>query len=235
MPGNRFKDISNQRFNRLIALFPLKERKFNKVVWHCLCDCGNEVNILGVDLRKGDTQSCGCLQKERTSKAHTQDLKGQKFGRLTVLEKSRHSSSYYGVVWKCKCDCGNIKDVLSTSLKRGNVKSCGCLKSAGEQKIKKLLLKHNVNFSQEHSFLNLKGEGGGLLRFDFAIWTEKGELSHLIEFDGEQHFRRPSGKWGDNFKKIQLHDSLKNKYCEENNLRLIRIKYNERFGIGDLL
>lgn len=32
------------------------------------------------------------------------------------------------VVWKCKCDCGNIKEVLADELKKGLVKSCGCLR-----------------------------------------------------------------------------------------------------------
>ena len=55
-----------------------------------------------------------------------QDLTGQKFGRLSVVAdtgKRRHSY----VVWLCRCDCGNVTEVISDSLKRGNTKSCGCL------------------------------------------------------------------------------------------------------------
>lgn len=56
------------------------------------------------------------------------DLTNQKFGRLTVLEKTteRKGSS---VVWKCKCDCGNIHYTTTYFLKKGTVQSCGCLKS----------------------------------------------------------------------------------------------------------
>ena len=33
-------------------------------MWHCICDCGNEVDIRSQDLRSGKTQSCGCLHKD---------------------------------------------------------------------------------------------------------------------------------------------------------------------------
>lgn len=51
---------------------------------------------------------------------------GKKFGRLTVLEElpeRKHGSRVY----RCKCDCGNIKDVRSDTLRNGSIKSCGCL------------------------------------------------------------------------------------------------------------
>ena len=52
------------------------------------------------------------------------DLTGQKFGRLTVIERdvSRNGKSY----WKCLCECGNIKSVYGCNIKRGITKSCGC-------------------------------------------------------------------------------------------------------------
>jgi len=54
------------------------------------------------------------------------DLTGQIFGRLTVISRSenKHGRAY----WRCKCECGNEKDVIGKELKSGNVKSCGCLR-----------------------------------------------------------------------------------------------------------
>lgn len=53
------------------------------------------------------------------------DLTGQKFGRLTVLEPL---PTYKGKVWwKCRCDCGVVKNVESQPLRSGRTKSCGCL------------------------------------------------------------------------------------------------------------
>ena len=53
---------------------------------------------------------------------------------LTVLEKTDMRSSDGCIMWKCKCECGNITYVNSNSLKRGDIVSCGCLRSKGEQK-----------------------------------------------------------------------------------------------------
>lgn len=52
---------------------------------------------------------------------------GKAYGRLTVLEYS-HTNKHYDKYWKTKCNCGNIKTVLATSLVSGNVRSCGCLR-----------------------------------------------------------------------------------------------------------
>lgn len=54
------------------------------------------------------------------------NLKGKKFGKLTVLEKAGVDNSRY-VIWKCKCDCGNETIVRSSHLVRGDTKSCGCI------------------------------------------------------------------------------------------------------------
>lgn len=54
------------------------------------------------------------------------DLTGQRFGRLTVLEKDENRKSKTGSYWVCKCDCGNIKSVRSASLREGAIRSCGC-------------------------------------------------------------------------------------------------------------
>lgn len=57
------------------------------------------------------------------------DLTGQRFGRLTVIErvgtyKSEHTRSR--PIWKCQCDCGNYSNVTSADLRTGNTQSCGC-------------------------------------------------------------------------------------------------------------
>lgn len=53
------------------------------------------------------------------------DLTGQKFGRLLVLERAENK--YGRTAWKCKCDCGNYKEVTSYDLKSQKIKSCNCL------------------------------------------------------------------------------------------------------------
>lgn len=59
-----------------------------------------------------------------------EDLIGQKFGKLTVIERAPNKISPCGanrVRWLCKCDCGNTKIIYGQSLKNGSTRSCGCL------------------------------------------------------------------------------------------------------------
>lgn len=53
------------------------------------------------------------------------NLKGRRFGKWTVLEVSdrSHRGNKY---WTSRCDCGTIKDVLGTTMRRGSSTSCGC-------------------------------------------------------------------------------------------------------------
>lgn len=62
------------------------------------------------------------------------DLSEEHFGRLVVIGDSgvRKSGS---VVWKCRCDCGNIAFVTTRHLKSGNTSSCGCLRKESIKKI----------------------------------------------------------------------------------------------------
>lgn len=67
------------------------------------------------------------------------DLTGQVFTRLTVIAPTEQRGSDGSVVWRCKCDCGNITYVTSTNLKSNNSRSCGCYAT----KLAATRIKHN--------------------------------------------------------------------------------------------
>ena len=106
-----------------------ENRKTKGKYYLCQCDCGNQKIIDKKGLVSGRVQSCGCLRAKRVSEAITIDLTGQRFGRLTVLEKVNYNDTPQRceAKWRCKCDCGNIIEVRGTSLRKGTTKSCGCL------------------------------------------------------------------------------------------------------------
>ena len=124
----------------------------------------------------------------------------------------------------CKClKCGreNIP-IIDNYLQTGRIKSCGCLDSSiGEMSIQFLLEENNISFIKEYTPINMNYK----YRYDFAI-LKNDVLSYLIEFDGIQHFQ-VTGGWGtaEQLKKTQEHDEIKNQWCKENNIPLIRIPY----------
>ena len=60
--------------------------------------------------------------------AKFEDLTGQKFGRWTVIKQAERNERRH-IYWLCKCECGNEARVTTGSLKSGNSKSCGCLRT----------------------------------------------------------------------------------------------------------
>ena len=64
-------DLSGKRFGRLTvcnrAENAVEPSGKQVVMWHCKCDCGKAITVSGHSLKKGNTKSCGCYQKERAS------------------------------------------------------------------------------------------------------------------------------------------------------------------------
>ena len=59
------KDVAGQKFAMLTALYPTEERSRNgSIIWHCRCDCGNEVDISLDKLKYSDVISCGCMREK---------------------------------------------------------------------------------------------------------------------------------------------------------------------------
>ncbi len=58
-------DIAGQKFGRLTVLYAtsMRDRK-GSVIWHCRCDCGNEIDVVQDNLVYGSYRSCGCLRQE---------------------------------------------------------------------------------------------------------------------------------------------------------------------------
>src|SRR5215471_10121497 len=90
-----FIDLTGKRFGRLLVL-RISPRKGLKVKWFCGCECGRTKDVFSCNLQLGYTQSCGCLQKERTS-----------------ARKNAHHMSYtkeYRAWIGAKNRCYNFKD-----------------------------------------------------------------------------------------------------------------------------
>lgn len=122
-------DLTGQRFGRLVVIKRasdhIKPSGQKEKMWACQCDCGNQIISSYTNLTSGNTKSCGCYKIHRTKECLTEDLTGQRFGMLTVIEKVENKNGR--VTWKCKCDCGGIRISNANNIKSGKVKSCGCM------------------------------------------------------------------------------------------------------------
>ena len=157
------------------------------------------------------------------------DITGQKFGKWTVLYKTDKRNAGGVIYWHCKCECGREKDVLGTSLRQHRSLSCGLHKniSKGNVKIADILDEANIPYEVEKTFVTCKDKKE--LPFDFYI-----NNSYLLEYDGEQHFDKNSIF---DYEYTHKHDLIKNQWCKENNIPLIRIPYTHysKLNLQDLI
>lgn len=70
--------------------------------------------------------SCGCVRRKEKKEKIEKAMIGKKFGKWTVLSFDSLRNMRY--MWRCQCECGTIKSVPNQILKKGESKSCGCLK-----------------------------------------------------------------------------------------------------------
>ena len=105
-----------------------------------------------------------------------------------------------------------------------------CRESKGELMVAKLLNTLEIQFVREKKFEDCKNSKVGRyctrLPFDFYL----PEFNAVIEYDGGQHFE-PIKFWGgeERYKKTQITDEIKNKYCKDNGIKMIRIPYTIKF------
>ena len=126
----------NDRFGRLTIISKGASIQGGKTIkhwfgtWNCKCDCGKTVIVKTYRLNNGTTRSCGCIITQYGQAL----IPNQKINRLTTI-------SFKNGRWTCKCECGNITTITTTSITSSNTKSCGCLnseKTSSPERIKKL-------------------------------------------------------------------------------------------------
>lgn len=208
--------------------------KDGRAMWKCKCKCGNEVIVLGKHLRSGNTQSCGCYQKERAAESNLKrggDLTGRRFGKLVVLEEAgfiKKDDGRKSRLWRCQCDCGNICSVQHAYLACGDTKSCGCINSVGNMTINRLLNLFGHKYKTEYWFKDFICNTRPY-QFDFALLSDDDNLLGLIEYQGDIHFTYRENSWNNkkSYEERIKRDKEKFDYCIKNNIKLYYITYKD--------
>ena len=210
-------NLIGQKFGKLTVIGASEKTDSNhRTFWKCRCDCGNITDVARSHLVNGTVATCGCSSENKLI-----DLTGLKFGKLTAIQRTDLRSKYGVAIWLCKCECGGTKLVNSNSLTSGNVKSCGCIKSYGETVIKRILGSNNIAYETEKTFESCRDPiTNALYKYDFYFPN-----SHLLEYDGSQHFEERTDSTWKPLIYVQQHDENKNQWCRDNNIPLIRIPY----------
>ena len=231
------RSLSGELFGNLRVVerdFSVKSMAGSHVKWLCECTlCGKVVSVRGSELRAGNYSGCNCVQQPTASRIV--DLTQQVFGHLHVvkIDTSVQLKSGTHAKWICMCDiCGGRESVSSSYLRSGVKDRCHncCAKSIGESKIADILSSNNIKYMRDTACLGcINDKTGRRLRFDFVIVDDmRHEVIYAIEYDGLQHFQ-PAPMWDDtmSFEERKRLDSVKTKWCIDNDIPLIRIPYTK--------
>ncbi|MFJ8243698.1 hypothetical protein [Peribacillus asahii] len=130
-------------------------------------------------------------------------------------------------------ECENEYYVTPDNFLSKHQKCPRCQDSKGVQEIVRVLTELEIEHGREHRIHECRYKR--VLPFDVAVF-ENGKLIMLIEFDGIQHFQPSEFHGGQKgFEGTKLRDSIKNKYCKDNNIPLLRIDYTQFDYIEEIL
>lgn len=169
-------------------------------------------------------QGCGCpecgkekLRKQQT-KTHNQYINELKDINPNITVIGTYKGANTSILHKCLID-GNEWHSTPGNILFGN--GCPqCNESKGERKIRLWLDNHNIIYETQKSFRHCRDKKP--LPFDFYLPNKR----TAIEFDGEQHYKAINHFGGIKaFEIRQKHDNIKNEYCKNNGISLLRIPY----------
>ena len=203
------------------------------------CNCGHQMigdkGMCWDNFKRG--KRCPICSSQNTAKKLRKDFNEIKLAfenegfRLLISEEEYINS---GQLLPFICPNGHKHQISWDAFKQGQ--RCKlCNNKLGEEKISKCLQELKIDFIREYKFKDCIYRDQ--LRFDFYIPN----YNLLIEYDGQQHFfpvdfsgKNPE-KAKEEFELNKIRDSIKNNYCKEHNINLLRIPYNKFENIENIV
>ncbi len=171
-------------------------------------------------------KGCGCIKcgkekiSEKNKRTHEEYVEELKNVNPNIICLEAYIDSNTTILHKCLIDGYEWKTIPSNILSGHGCPKCN--ESKGEKQIGLWLNKYNIRYEKEKRFsdcCDIKS-----LPFDFYL----PDYNYCIEYDGEQHFK-PKEHFGgeEKFKIQQKHDNIKNEFCKNNGISLLRISYKQ--------
>ncbi|MFE4142608.1 hypothetical protein ACFX4I_12085 [Peribacillus sp. YIM B13472] len=192
--------------------------------------CGSEFSKAPSDIMTKNCKRCSTLSSMKTHEQFLLDVKVRVGDEYNPLEQYNGAHNKINMMHEI---CGHIWKTSPHKFVSGGRRCPRCNESKGEAAIRRFLESNDIAFIQEYRISRCRLSKP--LPFDFGVFDATG-LTMLIEFDGEQHFHPIESFGGEKaLKGVQLRDKIKDKYCMDYNIELLRIPYNRLREIDDIL
>lgn len=206
-----------------------KEYKNNKTELEIQCnDCGNIFHMRFNNFKDGKHR-CECKSKPLVLTYEYVKNYIESCG-YKLLSKEYKNNATYLLVW-----CGNPNH-KPYKVKFNNFKDCNSrcpecnTTSKGEEKIKEILIKYNIKFNQQYLFNDCRN----IRPFPFDFYLPQYNIT--IEYDGRQHYKLDCFNMNLlDLMNLKYNDNKKTQYCNNNNIKLIRIPYWDFNNIEKIL
>lgn len=185
-------------------------------------ECGTEYEVSPahflINGRRCPRCNGGVRLNDTEFKKYVQMTTGDEY---EVLDEYKNNKTHVTMEHK---ECGTIWKIRPDNFKSG--KRCPyCNQSRGEKKIEDILKENKIDFERQYKIKECKNKRA--LPFDFAIFKDN-QLTHLIEFNGEQHYRIVDYFGGQRGYLMRIkNDEIKKTFCKENNIPLLIINCND--------
>lgn len=222
----RHEDFIKEMFdlNPEIVILSKYKNNHEKVEYKCN-KCLKQFSQRPMNLLQNPTCPSCRDRKRRTTNDFKEDLLKYNPDVTLLGDFKNFQTKVFVKCNKCKYEW----EALPQNLLRGH--ACPkCNQSLGERKIIEILDKLKVDYNYKYPFDDCVDKF--VLPFDFYI----PKYNLCIEYDGIQHFQPVAHFGGEEQLKIQKrHDEIKDKYCKDNGIRLLRIKYTKLNQIEDII
>lgn len=166
-----------------------------------------------------------CMVKEKPYYTKSEFAKIVNDSNKSIMVIGNYVDSHTPIKYKCNI-CGGVYFGKPYSLLKGVCGCRNCNKLNGERSISLYLMEHNIHYETDKVFNDCRYKYP--LRFDFYLT----DFNIVIEYDGKRHFEPVQFKQEqnvkENFQETRIRDEIKNQYCAENNIMMIRISFMDK-------